>query len=183
VVDQVGEGVITPSVGDLAMAMTPFPRGAGGYAEFVVLAADLVAALPADVSLIDAAAVPLAAGTAHDLLQRIDLAPGSWVLVHGASGGVGTFFVQLAAARDLRVIAASSPRSHDLLRDLGAEACVDYHDVDVAAAARDIAAGPVNAIVDLVVARRWSAVSAPCARGGSSHRSRLRISISIPFST
>ncbi len=150
VVDRVGEGVSTLSVGDRVMAMTPFPRGAGGYAELVVLAADLVAALPADVSLIDAAAVPLAAGTAYDVLRRIDLGPGSWVLVHGASGGVGTFLVQLAARRDLRVIAVSSPRSHDLLRDLGAEACVDYHDVDVATAAREIAAGPVDAIVDLV---------------------------------
>ena len=150
VVDQVGEGVSSVSVGDRVMAMTPFPRGGGGYAELVVVPADLVAALPAGVSFVDAAAVPLAAGTAYDVLERIDLAPGSWVLVHGASGGVGTSFVQLAAARDLNVIAASSPRSHDLLRDLGAAACIDYHDVDVADVARKIAGAPMEAIVDLV---------------------------------
>ena len=150
VVDQVGEGVSSISVGDRVMAMTPFPRGAGGYAELVVVPADLVAPLPAGVSFVDAAAAPLAAGTAYDVLERIDLAPGSWVLVHGGSGGVGTFLVQLAAARDLNVIAVSSRRSHDLLRDLGAAACVDYHDGDVADAARNIAGAPVDAIVDLV---------------------------------
>jgi NADPH:quinone reductase len=150
VVDQVGDRVDTLSVGDRVMAMTPFPRGAGGYAELVVVNAALVATVPDAVPLVDAAAVPLAAGTAHDVLERIDLAPGSWVLVHGASGGVGTFFVQLAKARDLRVIAVASERSHHVLRDLGAEACVDYHHGDVGGAAIRIAGGPVDAIVDLV---------------------------------
>lgn len=150
VVDRVGEGVGSVSVGERVMAMTPFPRGAGGYAEFVVLPADLIAPFPAGVSFAEASAVPLAAGTAYDVLDRIDLAPGSWVLVHGASGGVGTFLVQLAAAGELHVVAAASARSHELLRDLGAEACVDYNDVDVAEAARKIAGGRVDAIVDLV---------------------------------
>lgn len=150
VVDQVGDGVDDVAVGDRVMAMTPFPRGAGGYAELAVIDADLVAPLPRAVSFVEAAAVPLAAGTAHDVLERIDLAPGSWVLVHGASGGVGTFLVQLAAARGLRVVAAASERSHDLLLELGATACIDYHDVDVVDAAREIAAGPVDAVVDLV---------------------------------
>src|SRR5262245_35730859 len=150
VVDQVGPGVTSVSVGERVVAMTPFPRAAGGYAELVVLAADLVAPLPAGVSFVDAAAVPLAAGTAYDVLERIDLAPGSSVLVHGASGGVGTFFVQLASARQLQVIASASARSHDLLSDLGAAACVDYHEVDVAEAAVSVAGGPVDAIVDLV---------------------------------
>src|SRR5215471_6606563 len=150
VVDQVGEGVDPAIVGRRVMAMTPFPRGAGGYAELVVLDTDLIASIPNDVSFVDAAAAPLAAGTAHDVLERIDLAPGGWVLVHGASGGVGTFFVQLAAARQLKVIAAASTRSHELLRELGAAACVDYHDVDLAEAPKTIAGGPVDAIVDLV---------------------------------
>jgi NADPH2:quinone reductase len=150
VVDQVGDGVQTVSVGERVMAMTPFPRGAGGYAELVVVDATLVATVPDGVSLLEAAAVPLAAGTAHDVLERVDLAPGSWILVHGASGGVGTFFVQLAKARDLRMIAAASERSHQLLLDLGAQACVDYHDGDVGDAAREVAGGPVDAIVDLV---------------------------------
>jgi NADPH2:quinone reductase len=150
IVDQVGEGADGVAIGDHVMAMTPFPRGAGGYAELVTIDAGLVAWLPDDVSLVEAAAVPLAAGTAADVLQRIDLAAGSAVLVHGASGGVGTFFVQLAAAGGLRVVAAASARSHDLLRSLGATVCIDYHDADVVDATMDAVGGPVDAIVDLV---------------------------------
>jgi NADPH2:quinone reductase len=149
VVDQIGDGVEGVRVGDRVMAMTSFPRGAGGYAELVTIDANLVAPVPATRSLIEAAAVPLAAGTAFEVLQRIRLAPASWVLVHGASGGVGTFFVQLAAARGLRIIAVGRRRSHDLLRDLGAAHCVDYRDVNVATAALELAGGPVDAIVDL----------------------------------
>ena len=150
VIDQVGEGVEAVSVGERVMAMAPFPRGAGGYAECVVVDAELVAAVPDGVSLLEAAAVPLAAGTAYEVLERVNLAPGSWALVHGASGGVGTFFVQLATVRNVRVIAAASERSHELLRDLGAEACIDYHRGHVADATREIAGGPVDTIVDLV---------------------------------
>jgi NADPH2:quinone reductase len=153
VIDQVGDGVDTVAAADRVMAMTPFPRGAGGYAELVVLDATLVASVPDGVSFVEAAAVPLAAGTALDVLDRIDLPAGAWVLVHGASGGVGTFLVQLAAARGLRVIAVASSRSHDLLRDFGVSACVDYHDGDVVGAARRTAGGPVDAIVDLVGGR------------------------------
>ena len=153
VIDQVGDGVDTVAVGERVMAMTPFPGGAGGYAEHVVLDAALVATVPDWVSLVEAAAVPLAAGTALDVLDRIDLPAGAWVLVHGASGGVGTFLVQLAAARKLRAIAVASTRSHDVLRDLGASACVDYHDGDVVGEARGIAGRRVDAIVDLVGGR------------------------------
>jgi NADPH2:quinone reductase len=157
VVDQVGDGVHNLRVGDRVMAMTPFPSGAGGYAELTVLDADLtvldadlVAPIPADCSFIDAAAVPLAAGTAWEVLRRLQPVPGAWVLVHGASGGVGTFFVQLAAAGAVRVIAVGGAGSHHLLGELGAACCVDYHATAVAPAAVAAAGGPVDAIVDLV---------------------------------
>jgi NADPH2:quinone reductase len=150
VVDQIGDDVEGVKVGDRVIAMTPFPRGAGGYAELVTIDANLVAPIPTTCSLLEAAAVPLAAGTAYEVLERIRLAPGSWILVHGASGGVGTFLVQLAAAQGLRVLAVGSGRSHDLLRSLGAAHCIEYRDVDVASVALELAGGPVDAIVDLV---------------------------------
>src|SRR5262245_11445804 len=150
VVDRVGAGVQGVRVGDRVMAMTPFPAGAGGYAELVVLDADLVAPVPADCSLVEGAAVPLAAGTAWEVLRRLRPGPGSWLLVHGASGGVGTFLVQRAAAAGAQVIAVGSARSHSLLRELGATACLDYHDGPITPRALEAAGGPVDAIVDLV---------------------------------
>ncbi|HYY78723.1 MAG TPA: hypothetical protein VFD04_06000 [Actinomycetes bacterium] len=112
--------------------MTSFPGGTGGYAELAVVDADLVAPFPAGCSFTDAAAVPLAAGTAWEVLQRLRPMAGAWVLVHGASDGVGTFLVQLAAAADLRVIAVGGAGSHRLLGKLGAAGCVDYHAASVA---------------------------------------------------
>jgi NADPH:quinone reductase len=150
VIDRVGDGVHHLRVGQPVMAMTSFPGGAGGYAELTVVDADLVAPIPAGCSFTDAAAVPLAAGTAWEVLQRLRPVAGAWVLVHGASGGVGTFLVQLAAAADLRVIAVGGADSHRLLGELGATRCVDYHAAAVAPAALAAADGPVDAIVDLV---------------------------------
>lgn len=152
VVDQVGPGVERVRAGDRVMAMTGFRGGAGGYAELAVLDADQVAPVPANRSLVEAAAVPLAAGTAWEVLRRLGTAAGagSWLLIHGASGGVGTFLVQLAAAAGAKVVAVGSARSHGLLRQLGATACVDYHDGPVAPRALEAAGGPVDAIADLV---------------------------------
>jgi hypothetical protein len=66
------------------MAMTAFPAGAGGYAEFAVVDAGLVAPVPPECSLVEAAGVPLAASTAFEVLDRLGLAAESSVLVLGA---------------------------------------------------------------------------------------------------
>ncbi|MFI6599529.1 zinc-binding alcohol dehydrogenase family protein [Nonomuraea sp. NPDC050536] len=145
VIDQVGPGVDGFRAGDRVMAMTPFPSGGGGYAELATVRADLVAAIPEGVSFVEAAAVPLAGGTAYEVLRRLDLPPGATILVHGASGGVGTFLLQLAAEAGLRVIAVGSEPSHRLLTELGALHCVDYRTTDVASQVAE----PVDAIVDL----------------------------------
>lgn len=150
VIDAVGTGVTGVSVGDTVMAMTSFPRGAGGYAELVVTTADLVAILERDVDLIAAAAVPLAAGTAIEVLERLALDRGSTLLVLGASGGVGQFLLQLARHEGLRTIAAGGRPSHERMREDGAAACVDYTTEDVAQRALELAGGPVDGIADLV---------------------------------
>jgi len=150
IVDQVGDAVSDVRIGERVMAMTPFPRGAGGYAELVTIDARLVARVPETCSLIEAAAVPLAAGTAHEVLERLRPPSESWILVHGASGGVGTFLVQMASARGVHVIAVAGSRSHGVLQSLGATHCIDYHDADVAREAVAAAGGPVDAIADLV---------------------------------
>ncbi len=150
VIDAIGAGVTGVSVGDTVMAMTRFPRGAGGYAESVVTTADLVAILERDVDMVAAAAVPLAAGTALEVLERLALDTGSTLLVLGASGGVGQFLLQLARHEGLRTIAAGGRSSHERMREDGAAACIDYTTEDVAQRALELAGGQIDAIADLV---------------------------------
>jgi NADPH2:quinone reductase len=166
VVDQVGDDVSALAVGDRVMAMTRFPDGAGGYAELVVVDADQVARVDTTVSFIAAAATPLAAGTGSDVLARLNLQPGARILVLGASGGVGMFFLQLASRYGLDPVAVGRPEMHETMRALGAAHCVDYTREDVAYRTKQLAGGPVDAIADFVGgALLTSAVSAVKAGG------------------
>ena len=166
VIDGVGPGVTGLAPGDRVMAMTHFPDGAGGYAELAVIDAALVAPISAATSFADAAATPLAAGTAHLVLARLGLPPGSRLLVLGASGGVGLFLLQLAAAAGITTIGVGREAMHAQMRGLGATACIDYTREDVAARARALAGGPVDAIADLVGGRLAQAACAALRPGG-----------------
>ena len=148
-VDSWGAGVDDLKQGQPVMAMTAFPRGQGGYAEYVVVDAALVAALPDSVDLVDAASIPLAAGTALEVLKLLHPA-GSAVLVLGASGGVGLCLVQLAAAAGLRVVGVGRERNHPVMRALGAIGCVDYTQPDALDRAAEVAGGSFDAVADLV---------------------------------
>jgi NADPH:quinone reductase len=150
VIDAVGADVTGVRVGDAVMAMTRFPRGAGGYAEFVVTAADLVATIERDADMVAATALPLAAGTALDVLDRVALDRGSTLLVLGASGGVGQFLLQLADHEGIRTFAVGGRSSHERMREDGADACIDYTTEDVAQRTLELAGGRVDAIADLV---------------------------------
>jgi NADPH2:quinone reductase len=150
VIDQVGPGTTDLSRGDRVMAMTRFRDGAGGYAELAVVDAEQVARLHAGTSFIDAAATPLAAGTALAMLGRLCLEPRQRILVLGASGGVGMFLLQLAAVSGLEAIAVGRRAMHARMRTLGATACIDYTVEDVTRRATELAGGPVDAIADLV---------------------------------
>jgi NADPH:quinone reductase-like Zn-dependent oxidoreductase len=74
---------------------------------------------------------------------------GEWLVICGASGGVGTDAIQLAKHAGARVIALASVHNHTLVRSLGADIAIDYHDGDLGAAIAD-AVGPVDAVADLV---------------------------------
>jgi len=147
-VDALGDGVTDVSPGVRVMALTAFPSGQGGYAEYVVVNRDAVAPISDSTSYESAAATPLAGGTADDVLARLDLAEGSRLLVLGASGGVGSFLLQLAALRGLKVVAVGSSRHHGRMRGLGASACVDYARAEALDAV--LGGGHVDAVADLV---------------------------------
>ncbi len=135
-----------------------FPDGAGGYAELAVVGADQVAPISVDTSFADAAATPLAGGTAYSVLSRLALSPGSRLLVLGASGGVGLFLLQLAAAAGIETIAVGRHVMHDQMLGLGAAWCIDYASEDVGQRTISLAGGPVDAIADLVGGKYLAAV-------------------------
>ena len=120
VVEALGRGV-----GDLVPGDEVFGCGGGAFAEYV--AADVVARRPANVSLEEAAAVPVAGFTAlQGLRDHCGVRPGRTVLVNGASGGVGTFAVQVAKALGAEVHAVCSTRNVEQARALGAARVFDY---------------------------------------------------------
>ena len=113
--------------GDNVMALTRF----GGYASHVSVPSRQVRKLPANVSLEEAAAVPVAFITAHLMLFRLGgLLPGDTILVHNAGGGVGSALVKLARLKGAHVIATASRSKHERIRDMGAQQVIDYNQKD-----------------------------------------------------
>ena len=99
----------------------------GGYAEYAVAHENESAAKPKSISYVDAAAVPIVALTAWQaLVDSAKLSAGQSVLIHGGSGGVGTFAIQIAKARGAKVFATASTANQDFLKELGADVAIDY---------------------------------------------------------
>ncbi len=123
----VGPGVTRFKPGDEVFGEL-FASGLGGFAEYVVAPESAFVQKPAGVSFEEAAAVPLAAVTALQALRDVArLKAGESVLIQGASGGVGTFAVQLARALGAgEITAVCSARNMDLARRLGADHVIDY---------------------------------------------------------
>jgi NADPH2:quinone reductase len=152
VVDAVGPDVTTVSPGDPVFYMSDFlGTQRGTYAEYQVVDAELVVPKPASLSHVEAAALPLAAGTAYEMIvRRLAVEPGEWVLLYGAAGGVGSLALQLAVANGASVIGVARAHHHERLQRLGAHACLDYTRVDVPRQAQLIAGRKLDVIVDCV---------------------------------
>ena len=128
VVEAVGAGVDSVSVGDevLGHVLLAPPIQAGTLAEYAVLPAASVVRKPQGLDFVTAAALPLAGAAAAQTVNTVNPQAGQIVLVNGADGGVGSFAVQLLAARGASVIATGKPQTADRLRQLGASEVVDY---------------------------------------------------------
>jgi NADPH:quinone reductase-like Zn-dependent oxidoreductase len=152
VVEETGDGVTTVTAGDAVFGFVPAMAPAvhaGSWAELIVVAESGLTRTPDGVDLATAGAAPLAAVTAMMCVDAVELSQGDTVLIAGATGGVGSLAVQLAATAGATVIAPARPEDEDYLRELGV-ADVVPRDGDVAAAVRERHPDGVDAVVDLV---------------------------------
>jgi len=151
-VEKVGSAVKRFQPGDCVFGMR-----AGALAEYICVREDrTIAAMPASLSFEQAAAVPVAGATALEgLRDKGHQRSGQRVLINGASGGVGTFAVQIAKVLGAEVTGVCSTRNVDLVTSLGADHVVDYTREDFATAK-----GRYDLMLDVVGGRKWS----DCAR-------------------
>jgi NADPH:quinone reductase-like Zn-dependent oxidoreductase len=113
--------------GDEVFGYMPSATGRGTFAEFVCADEKTISLKPVNLTFEQAAAVPLAAMTAlQGLRDKGNIQPGQKVLIHGASGGVGTFAVQIAKALGAEVTAVCSTRNLEMVHSLGADHVIDY---------------------------------------------------------
>ncbi|MCB9134431.1 MAG: NAD(P)-dependent alcohol dehydrogenase [Anaerolineales bacterium] len=130
-VEAVGRNVRQFKPGDEVFGYLPGATGRGTFAEYVCAKENFLALKPANLTFEQAAAVPEAAMTAlQGLRDKGNLQPGQKVLIYGASGGVGTFAVQIARAFGAEVTAVCSTRNLKMARSLGANQVIDYTQED-----------------------------------------------------
>ena len=137
IVDAIGSNVSGFKAGEEVFGVTNV-QFTGGYAEYAVASAGMMAPKPKALSFIEAASVPVVAVTAWQMLfEYAHAAAGQRVLVLGGAGNVGAYAVQLARNAGLEVIATASSRDLEFVQSMGAMTVVDFHQVrfeDVVAA-------------------------------------------------
>jgi len=137
-IEKKGDLVTRFEIGDQVFTRNNTSRN-GGYAEFVAVRSSEVSPAPQTISLIEAAGIPLAGQTAWaGLFEQGQLKKGQHVLIHGGSGGVGTFAIQFAHFAGAHVTTTASAKNTDLLRSLGADEVIDYHSEDFSQKCRDL---------------------------------------------
>lgn len=142
VVDAVGEGVDHLRAGDEVLGWSD----TGSYAQYALASAAVLAHKPAGLNWANAAALPVASDGAERVLDLLGVTSGETLLIHGASGALGTIAVQLAVARGARVIGTASPVNQEYVTSLGATALV-YGD-NLVERVRALAPEGVDAVFD-----------------------------------
>jgi NADPH2:quinone reductase len=151
VIDRVGTGVQGFAVGDeIYGGVGKSFFGNGTFAELATMSASTIAPKPASIDHVVAASLPVAALTALTAIEAAQVDAGQTVLVVGASGGVGSFAVQMAHLRGASVIAVARGENAEYLRNLGATEIVDYTAGDVVEAVKAAHPQGLDAIIDVV---------------------------------
>ncbi len=126
IVERAGNEITKFKAGDPVFAYVSLDSG-GGYAQYAVVPERDAAPKPESLTYVEAAGVPIVALTAWQALNdAAKLNAGQTVLIHGGSGGVGSFAIQIAKARGAKVIATASTANQDVLKQLGADVAIDY---------------------------------------------------------
>jgi NADPH:quinone reductase-like Zn-dependent oxidoreductase len=130
VIEEKGAAVTSFKNGDEVFGVINVPGAGRTYAEYVAASHEHIAKKPARISNEEAGATSLAALTAWQaLVKKAEIKTGQKILIHGASGGVGHFAVQIAKHFGLYVIATSSAQNKDFVLSLGADEHIDYRSV------------------------------------------------------
>jgi len=125
-VEQAGSEVTGLKKGDEVFGRSAFQRN-GTYAEYIAVKADEVTTKPKNLTHKEAASIPLVGITAWEsLVNKAGITKGQHVLIHAASGGVGSIAVQIAKAKGCYVIGTTSTANVDLVKKLGADEVIDY---------------------------------------------------------
>lgn len=151
--------------GDLEKARYLGSELDGGFAEFVVVAAANAYPIETDLSAIELASFPCSYATAEHMLHRANVADGQWVLVSGASGGVGSGLIQLAKRRGAQVVAIASASKLDQVKKIGADVVVARETDDIASVVLDLV-GKVDVFADVVAGTHFAPLLEIIKRGG-----------------
>lgn len=166
VVEAVGPAVTAYKPGDRVCAYArKFCVEHGTYAEYVGVVEESVAPAPESVDLTHAAALPLACLTALQTISALEIVSGETVLIHGGSGGVGSYAVQLLAEMGVTVLATASEENGDYVQSLGAVP-VDRHG-DVVRQVQAVTPDGVDAVMDLAGGPEAVRTTIPVMKDGS----------------
>jgi NADPH:quinone reductase-like Zn-dependent oxidoreductase len=150
VVERVGAGVTELAEGDEVYGYLFKPVvGGGAYAEYVSAPAAIIAKKPESVGFAEAAVLPTPGLTALDLVDAVDPGEGDTVLVVGATEGIGSYAVQLAARRGARVIATTRRANEAFVRELGTAETIDHTREDIVEAVLVAHPDGIEAVVDV----------------------------------
>lgn len=152
-IEEVGEGVTRFKVGDKIYGQfIHSPIGEGSYAEYAIVPEKSgITKAPTSISAVEAAAVPTSGMTAQQMLDKLDLQEGNTLLIVGATGGVGSFAVQLAAAQGIHVIATvSDDAGAARMKQLGAAETINYKTASLTAQVKEKYPNGVDGLLDLI---------------------------------
>lgn len=144
VIIELGDQVDSFEVGNKVVFTTLLQEQGGSWAEYASTDQKNLILLPEALSFEQGAAVPIAGSTAIECMRALDLQKNDTLFIAGASGAIGTFIIQMAAAKGVRISASASEKNHEYMRSLGVEKAVDYRDPQWKSKIKEWAKGGVS---------------------------------------